>query len=125
MNKSVKKVLIVEDETVLQDVFKIVLESGGYKVWIAGNGLRGLEMLKRHKPHLVLLDIFMPVMDGREFLRNIDFGDYPGMKVVVYSNLSDQQTENEIRELGAHDFVLKSSMTPGDLLALVNRHLKL
>lgn len=117
------KILIIEDEAVLQDVFKMVLERGGYNVETASNGLVGLKQLKSFQPDLVLLDIFMPVMDGREFLRNIDLSDYPNTRIIVYSNLSDQQTETELRELGAHDFVLKSSMTPSDLLALVGRHL--
>lgn len=122
MNKT-KRVLIIEDEEVLRDVFKIVIESGGYEVSTASNGINGIEQLKTFKPDLLLLDIFMPVMDGREFLRNVDLGEYPDLKVIVYSNLSDQQTENEMFQLGAHEFVLKSSMTPSDLLALVNRHL--
>ena len=118
------KILIVEDEAVLQDVFKMVLERGDYKVETASNGLAGIKLLKSFQPDLVLLDIFMPVMDGREFLRNVDLSEYPNTKVVVYSNLSDQQTETELRELGAHDFILKSSMTPSDLLTLVGRHLQ-
>lgn len=118
------KILIVEDEAVLQDVFKMVLERDDYKVETASNGLAGIKLLKSFQPDLVLLDIFMPVMDGREFLRNVDLSEYPHTKVVVYSNLSDQQTETELRELGAHDFILKSSMTPSDLLTLVGRHLQ-
>lgn len=101
----------------------MVLERGGYDVTVAQNGMIGIELLKSLKPDLVLLDIFMPVMDGREFLRNVDLGDYPNTKVIVYSNLSDQQSETEMLELGAHEFILKSSMTPKDLLALASRHL--
>lgn len=122
MNKA-KSVLIVEDEPSLQDAFRLVIESGGYEVYTAYNGLTGIEMIKSKKPDLVLLDIFMPVMDGREFLRNIDLEEYPDTTVIIYSNLSDQQTESEMIELGAHEFVLKSSMTPRDLLDLVKKHL--
>ena len=118
-----KLVLIVEDEPALQEAFCLVLESGGYSVAAASNGLQAIEVMKSRKPDLVLLDIFMPVMDGKEFLRNIDLEDFPDTKVIVYSNLSDQQTETEMLELGAHDFVLKSSMTPRDLLNLVEKHL--
>jgi DNA-binding response OmpR family regulator len=119
-----KKILIVEDEPALQDAFKLILELDGYTVFTAQNGLVGLESTRTHRPDLVLLDIFMPVMDGKEFLRNIDLDAYPTTKIIVYSNLSDQRTEAEARELGAHDFVLKSSMTPRDLLELVKKHLK-
>lgn len=118
-----KSVLIVEDEPSLQDAFRLVIESGGYKVFTAYNGLIGIEMIKSNKPDLVLLDIFMPVMDGKELLRNIDLEQYPNTTVVVYSNISDQQTETDMYELGAHDFILKASMTPRDLLDMVERHL--
>lgn len=118
-----KCVLIVEDEPSLQDAFRLVIESGGYEVFTAQNGLVGIDMIKSKKPDLVLLDIFMPVMDGKELLRNIDLEDFPSTTVVVYSNLSDQQTETEMYELGAHGFILKSSMTPRDLLELVKKHL--
>ena len=90
---------------------------------MAENGLEGIRLMKEMKPDLVLLDVFMPVMDGREFLRNIDLDDYPNTAVIVYSNLSDPKTEDEMRELGATDFVLKASLTPRELLAMVQMYL--
>ena len=119
-----KHILVIEDEQVLQDVYRMVLASAGYVVHVANNGLEGLRKLKAIQPDLILLDIFMPQMDGREFLRNVDLADYPGVKVIVYTNLSDRQTEAEMMELGAHDFVLKSSMTPSDLIRIVKEHLR-
>lgn len=119
---SIKNVLVVEDEAVLQDVYKLILETGGYTVHTANNGEEGLHQIKALHPDVVLLDIFMPKMDGKELLRNIDLSEYPNMRVIVYSNLSDKTTETEVLELGAHDFVLKSSMTPNDLLNLVKKH---
>ena len=116
MNKSI---LVVEDEKVLQDVYKLVLTSYGYTVHTANNGAEGLRQLAAVKPDIVLLDIFMPVMDGKEFLRNLDTNDYPKTKIIVYTNLSDNQTEAEMLGLGACRFVLKSSMTPRDLIALI------
>ena len=118
-----KTVLVIEDEKILQDVYKLILDQAGYAVYTANHGVEGLQKIKSIKPDLVLLDIFMPIMDGKELLRNIDLDDYPGMKVIVYSNLSDRTTESEMRGLGAHDFILKSSMTPNDLLQTVSRYL--
>lgn len=115
-----QKILIVEDEIILQDVYKLVLGAHGYDVSVASNGLEGLNVLQETKPALVLLDIFMPVMDGREFLRNFDKANYPQTKIVVYTNLSDSKTKAEMLGLGADNFVLKSSMAPHDLTALVD-----
>lgn len=122
MNK-IPSILIIEDELVLQDVYKLVLKTKNYKVHTANNGLEGLVQAKKVQPDLILLDMFMPVMDGKEFLRNFDMANFPQTKVIAYTNLSDQATRHEMLELGAHDFVLKSSMTPNDLLDLVNKHL--
>ena len=117
------KILIVEDEDVLRKAFDTVLKTGGYEVGMAENGLEGIRLMKEMKPDLVLLDVFMPVMDGREFLRNIDHDDYPNTAVIVYSNLSDPKTEDEMRDLGATDFVLKAGLTPRELLAMVQMYL--
>lgn len=118
-----KCILVVEDEITLQEVYRIVLTAGGYHVVTAGNGIEGLAKLKSVRPDLILLDIFMPKMDGKEFLRNVDLTEYPDTTVIVYSNLSDKQTQHEMRELGADDYIVKSSMTPSDLLSVVGRYL--
>jgi len=116
-----RSVLIVEDEIVLQDVYKLLLSKHGYEVYTANNGMEGIAALKKNRPDVVLLDIFMPVMDGKEFLRNIDIVDYPNTKFVACTNLSDAATRAEMQELGAHNFVVKSSMAPKDLLNLVDK----
>ena len=113
-----KTILIVEDEILLQDIYKLVLSSQGYQVYTASNGAEGLKKLRETNPDMVLLDLFMPVLDGREFLRNIDMSDYPHTKIVIFTNHSDSETETEMLELGAHKYVLKSSMAPQDLLAM-------
>lgn len=118
-----KTILVIEDEIILQDVYRMVLTSSGYKVYTANNGIEGLRQLRHVAPDLILLDIFMPQMDGKEFLRNVDLTDYPDTKVIVYTNLSDQRTKREMEQLGALDFIVKSDMTPSDLLRIVAHHL--
>jgi DNA-binding response OmpR family regulator len=113
------KILIVEDEELLQDVYQLVLTKHGHDVSVASNGQEGLEVLKSATPELILLDVFMPVMDGREFLQHFRRGTYPGTKIVVYTNLSDTKTKSDMLELGADEFILKASMTPDDLVELV------
>lgn len=113
-----KTILIVEDDKILQDVYKLALNSQGYDVRTANNGVEGLQLLKSAAPAMVLLDIFMPVMDGKEFMKNIDVNDYPGTKIIVYTNLSDSRTESEMLQLGAHKVILKASMSLQDLLDL-------
>lgn len=112
-------VLIVEDEPDLQRAYEMILSAQGYSVTTANNGIEGLKQIKAVKPQLVLLDIFMPQMDGRELLRNLDLSQYPNTKIIVYSNLSDKNIEEEMLALGAHRVVLKSKTGPSDLVSLV------
>ncbi|MEO6761584.1 MAG: response regulator [Candidatus Saccharimonadales bacterium] len=118
MNKNYR-ILIIEDEIILQDVYKLVLSLQGYQVYTANNGAAGLIMVKKHKPDVILLDIFMPVMDGLEFMKNINLKDYPKSKIIVYTNLTDSTTEEKVLRLGASKYVLKSSMKPQDLIDMV------
>lgn len=116
---STLSILIVEDDKVLQEVYSMILSSAGHRVYAADNGAEGLVLLKRHRPNLILLDLFMPVLDGKEFLRNFDKRKYKDISVIVYSNLSDSKVQQEMIDLGADRYVLKSSLTPEDLLSMV------
>ncbi len=115
------RILIVEDELVLQEIYEIVLTNEGHDVTVASNGLEGLNALQEARPELILLDIFMPQMDGREFLRNFDRTAHPNTKIIVYTNLSDGKTKTEIMSLGADKFVVKSSLTPEQLAEMVHK----
>lgn len=112
-------VMIVEDEVLLQDVYKLVLETKGYKVFTANNGQEALDKISEVSPDVVLLDMLMPVMSGQKFMQTINRKDYPNTRIIVYTNLSDSAIEAEMLELGADRFILKSSMTPSDLVDLV------
>lgn len=65
-----KRILIVEDETVLRDLLSFALQESGYEVRGASNGAEALAVCREEPFDLVLLDVMMPVMDGREFLRS-------------------------------------------------------
>ena len=113
-------ILIVEDEQLLQDSLSMILRSQGYNVHVAGDGVEALASLKKSIPDLILLDYFMPRLSGKEFLENIDVADYPNTKIIVTSNISDQPVVDEMLRLGAHKYVLKASLSPTDLLRLVD-----
>ncbi len=60
-------VLVVDDDPHIQVMLREVLEEEGYDVWVVGNGQEALDLLDRLRPDVILLDLMMPVMDGREF----------------------------------------------------------
>jgi two-component system response regulator VicR len=70
-NNSTKKVLVVDDEPDTLELVKLVLESGGFEVILANNGVEALAQIETTKPDIVLLDIMMPDMDGWDVFRKI------------------------------------------------------
>jgi CheY-like chemotaxis protein len=118
------RILIVEDEKDLRDVYEVILRHAGYEICTSANGKEGLEEVKNCQPDLVLLDIFMPVMDGRGFMESIDLKEYPHMNVVVFSNTSDDGLIGDMLKLGAEKVVTKADLSPTDLTVLVEPYLK-
>jgi two-component system sensor histidine kinase/response regulator len=117
------KVLIVEDEKDLRDVYTIILEHAGYEVFESANGQEALDHVETYMPNLILLDIFMPVLDGKGFLQKLDIKKHPKMKIVVCSNTSDNQLMDDMIKLGADKIVTKSDMAPSDLTTLVQPYM--
>lgn len=120
MNKQ-HTVLVVEDEPHLREVCEIVLHAQGYHVLTAVNGAEGIVTLRSNKVDLVLLDLYMPVMDGKEFLCNFDKESFPSTKIIVYSNASEKDIESQVKAMGADEVALKSSLGPKELSGLVAR----
>ena len=68
-----KKILIAEDDAIIRDALKEHLEKEGYEVGVASNGKEAVEYAKKEKPDLIIMDLFMPVMDGWEAAKTIRF----------------------------------------------------
>ena len=108
-----KRILIVEDESILRDAYAIVLTSQGYEISTAANGLLALDEIERQLPDLILLDMLMPVMGGEQFLSESGIlSKHKSVKVIVYSNLSDRESVERLLKRGVHEHIVKSSMSP-------------
>lgn len=112
-----KKILLVEDNATLNDAFSLLLEKKGYQVQKARDGKEALDMVGDFKPDIILLDLLMPVMDGKEFLRNFDNRDE--IPVVVLSNLDAKAEVQEAMKLGASHYMLKAWATPKELTRVI------
>jgi len=118
--KHKKSILIVEDEPELAEVYQTLLTQVGYDVQVAHNGRSALELLKHKRPHLILLDLRMPVMDGVEFLEQYDVKDeHKDVKVIIFSNYDMQDEIDDAYRLGADRYVLKAWASPRELLQIV------
>ena len=115
------KVLVVEDDPQLNMTYDILLKKVGHDVSHAYNGLEALGQLGTFKPQVILLDIRMPKMDGIEFLREAQMPTkYPDIKIVLFSNMDQAELVEEAFSLGVHKSVLKSSVAPSQLVAIIN-----
>jgi CheY-like chemotaxis protein len=115
-------ILIVEDETLLSDAFSIMLQKEGYNVSVAGDGQQALDLIAQSVPNLILLDILMPIMDGKTFLK--EFKNTTHIPIIVFSNVDRKNEVEEVMSLGATRFMLKSWSTPRKLLDVVTNSLK-
>jgi len=120
------KIAIVEDDQAISQMYRIKFEAEGYAVETAENGKLGLEMVEKIKPDIVLLDLMMPEMNGDEMLarlRETDWGK--DMKVVILTNVGEQEIPEEVKSLGVQAVILKADMTPRQVAELVKKQLGL
>src|SRR3989338_8773747 len=124
MPKPKTKILVVEDESFLLDLYETKLEQAGYEVVKASNGSQGLSLARLEKPNLVLLDILMPEVDGYEMLRRLKAdAKTKNIPVIIFSNLSRKAEIEKGLKLGASDFIIKTSVTPSELAGRVREFL--
>jgi DNA-binding response OmpR family regulator len=114
--------LLVEDDGALNEVFSLMLDKLGYRVETAFNGQEALAKIAAHKPDLILLDLLMPIMDGKEFLRR--FPDTASVPVIVFSNLDTKSEVKDVMDLGARRYMLKAWVTPSELLKVIEDTLR-
>ena len=118
------KILVVEDDVTVADIYCLALERAGYEVVVAADGVDCLEKAVSARPDFIFLDIRMPRMDGIEALRLLaQRFDLQALPVVMLSNFDDPALVKECRELGAKDYVIKAGLNPADLPEMVSRRL--
>ena len=100
------RILVVDDEAPIRDSLQEILESEGFEVGLAGDGLQALQILTDTEFDLVLSDIKMPRMDGMELLTHLA-KNFPQLPVVMISAHGTVQTAVEATKLGAFDFITK------------------
>ena len=100
------KVLVVDDEPEAVELLVEFLASKGYEVLTATSGEEALRRVKEDRPHLVLLDIRMPKMNGIEVLRRIREID-PEMGVIMVTAVNEEDVGRKALELGAFDYIVK------------------
>jgi CheY-like chemotaxis protein len=119
-----RKILLVEDELLLRETYQTILSTQPYESDYAENGKDALEKCKSKRYDLILLDIMMPVMNGIEFIKNLDDINEMKSKIIIMSNLSSGKELEEARELGIQKHLLKSNVSPTQLITEIRYYLE-
>jgi CheY-like chemotaxis protein len=121
-----KKIILVEDELFIRDLYKRMLQKAGYNVVTAIDGEEALQLIRSNTDaDLVLLDIMLPKMHGIDVLRTVKLDDTTKhLQIVLLSNLGEESIIKEAVSKGARDFIKKVSITPADLIMCVEGYLK-
>ncbi|MCK5332832.1 response regulator [Candidatus Parcubacteria bacterium] len=114
------KVLIVEDDVYISEMYKIKFESENYETIIINDGTKIIEIIEHKTPDIILLDIVMPVMDGFDVLKMIKSNEkYRKIPVIMLTNLSQKESIEKGFELGAVSYIVKSHFTPSEVVKKV------
>ena len=124
-NGSWSKIVIVEDDVALAEIYKTRLELLGYVCFVAIEGIQALALIEKERPSLVLLDLMLPKLAGDQILkimRSTDWGK--DIKVLVISNLNEADAAPGIREQGIEGYAVKANLADDQVDKLVDDILK-
>jgi DNA-binding response OmpR family regulator len=105
--QAVKTILIIDDDKNLQKILGIFLKKAGYKMFSANNGEECKQVLDKLRPDLIILDLVMPVLDGKKFLHWLRLEAKLDMPVLILTALSKSEVKSEVLELGVSDVIFK------------------
>lgn len=114
------KVLLLDDDAFLRDMYATKFREAGHTVETAENGTEALESLKNNIPDVVLLDMVMPGMDGDAFLATaLEQAGSANTKFIVLSNRGEEADKQKIKEMGASGYIVKAESIPSEVVAKV------
>lgn len=119
------KIAIIEDDPVINQMYRMKFEAEGFNVRVAANGPDGIAMVEAFTPDLILLDLQMPGMNGDEALAHIrkqkTAKDTP---VIILTNLGEEEAPKGLRKLGILSYLVKADLTPSQVVERVRAALK-
>jgi len=117
-----KKILIVEDDQFLMDIYANKLREEGFEVEEATNGEMAFEKLRESQPDLILLDIILPMREGFEILKEIKQDEkLKNLPIIIISNLSQREDIKKGLSLGAVKYLVKADYTPAQIVKEIKK----
>lgn len=119
------KILLAEDDPMLQDIYLTKFQEVGFDVVLAEDGQKVLPSIAKTKPDLVLLDIVLPLKDGWEVLSEIRKNHtWDAMKIAVLSNIGEPADVEKAFSMGANLYLIKAHFTPSQVVEEITKLLK-
>ena len=126
MTSTKQKILIIEDDMYIRDVYEEILKKAGYEITTAVDGQEGIVKAQEGGYSLILLDVMMPKLDGLGVLRELK--DSPPKQtnghIVLLTNLAHNTIIEEAQKLGAWTYFVKSDLNPDELVEKVKKVLQ-
>jgi DNA-binding response OmpR family regulator len=120
-----EKILIIEDEKMLAEIYRDRFIHEGFEVHSAFDAEEGIVFAKKIKPDLILLDILLPRENGIEFLEGLRKDDEIKETVVIaYSNYDDANSKEKAEKLGAKEYLIKTNYTPKEVVEIVRKYIE-
>jgi len=120
-----KKILIIEDEKMLGEMYRDKFIQAGFDAVLAETAEQGVEATRKEKPDLILLDILLPRTNGIGFMQWLKKEkELSSIPVIAFSNYDDPKTKKEAVELGIKDYLIKTNYTPQEIVDKVKSYLK-
>lgn len=116
-----RKILIIDDDEFLLDMYSVKFREQGYEVDVSFGGAEAIEKIKGgFKPDLILVDLVMPNMDGFEFLKEVKGKKLlDKTKIIILTNLGQKEDVEKGLGLGADDYIIKAYFTPSEIIKKV------
>jgi DNA-binding response OmpR family regulator len=122
---SAQKIVIVDDNASLVDIYKTRLELLGYKCYPAYDGVEALTVIEKERPSLVLLDLMVPKIAGDQILARMRASDWgKNIKVIIISNLNEVDAPQGLRQQGIEEYAVKANLVNDAIDKLVDKVLK-
>ena len=120
-----KKIILVEDDPFLIDIYTTKLKELDFAIQVATDGEEAINKIKEEKPDLIVLDIVLPHVDGWEILREIKGEEkLAKTKIIILSNLGQKEEVEKGLQLGATKYLIKAHYTPSQVVEEIKKILK-
>lgn len=114
------KIAIIEDDAAIHQMYRMKFETEGFDVQLASDGESGVGLIKKFHPDIALLDLQMPEVSGLEALREIRAQSWgKDLPVIILTNLGEEESPDELKDLGISGYIVKADLTPRQVVARV------